>query len=83
MPRIIDGRPLPPPQPFELTLEALDDLAPGDELLLLLNCQPLPLYRVLARNGFDWREAPRDDGSFEIHIFHRAPGRPLTETPSR
>jgi hypothetical protein len=72
MPRVIDGRDLVPPQPFELTMAALDDLAPGDEIVLLLRCRPQPLYRVLQRNGYVWREEFADE-SFEIHIMHAAP----------
>jgi len=70
MARTIDGRLLAPPEPFEQTMAALDELAPGDEILLLLNCQPRPLYRVLQRNGFVWREVALDDGGLEIHISH-------------
>jgi len=72
VPKVIDGRQLQPPEPFERTLEALEGLAVGDEILLILNCQPQPLYRVLQRSGMTWREVPREDGSFEIHICHQA-----------
>ncbi len=70
----IDGRGLPAPEPFELTMAALDTLAMGDELVLLLNVRPQPLYRVLQRNGFRWTETAREDGGFEIRINHRGPG---------
>jgi uncharacterized protein (DUF2249 family) len=72
VPVTIDGRALSPPEPFELTMEALDGLAVGDEVLLILNCRPQPLYRVLLRNGFAWREVAQNDGSLAIHIYHRA-----------
>lgn len=72
MPNVIDGRHLQPPEPFERVLEALDDLAVGDEILLILNCRPQPLYRVLQRSGMTWREVPGADGSLEIHIAHQA-----------
>ncbi|MBS0373939.1 MAG: DUF2249 domain-containing protein [Proteobacteria bacterium] len=78
MPRLIDARELEPPQPFELTLAALDDLTPGDEVVLLLNRRPQPLYRVLERNGFAWREERTASGALEIHIYAAsasAPGR--------
>ncbi|MBS0393188.1 MAG: DUF2249 domain-containing protein [Proteobacteria bacterium] len=73
MPQTIDGRGLPPPEPFELTMAALDTLAIGDELVLILNVRPQPLYRVLQRNGFRWAETAREDGAFEIRISHRGP----------
>jgi len=72
VPVTIDGRALSPPEPFELTMQALDGLAIGDEVLLILNCRPQPLYRALLRNGFAWREVAQDDGSLAIHIYHRA-----------
>jgi len=71
MTKVIDGRLLTPPEPLELTLAALDDLAEGEEIVLLVNCQPRPLYRVLQRAAFAWREVAAPDGSFEIHIFRR------------
>jgi hypothetical protein len=66
--RVIDGRELQPPEPLELTLMALDTLGPDDELLLLLYCQPHPLFDVLCRNGYAWTEAIQDDGTHEIRI---------------
>ena len=51
MSRIIDGREMQPPEPLERTLAALDQLAPGEELILLLHCEPQPLYSILRRNG--------------------------------
>ncbi len=68
MSRVIDGRDLQPPEPLELTLTALDVLPAGEELLLLLYCQPHPLYQVLRRNGFTWKEQLREDGTYEIRI---------------
>lgn len=68
MTTVIDGRDLHPPEPMELALEALDTLAEGDELLLLLYCQPHPLFNVLRNNGYAWREEVRDDGTHEIRI---------------
>lgn len=66
--RVIDGRELQPPEPLELALTALDTLPDGDELVMLLYCQPHPLYQVLRRNGYVWEEIPQPDGCFEIHI---------------
>ncbi|HTY98792.1 MAG TPA: DUF2249 domain-containing protein [Rhodocyclaceae bacterium] len=66
--RLIDGRDLLPPEPLELTLTALDSLPDGEELLLLLYCQPHPLYQILRRNGYVWRETALADGTHEIRI---------------
>lgn len=64
----IDGRELQPPEPMELTLEALDKLADGDDVLLLLYCQPHPLFSILRKNGYTWSEELRADGTREIRI---------------
>jgi uncharacterized protein (DUF2249 family) len=70
---VIDGRELQPPEPMELTLEALDKLGEGDEVLLLLYCQPHPLFGILRNNGYGWREELRPDGTREIRI-RKLPG---------
>ena len=66
--RVIDGRDLLPPEPLELTLAALDTLGPDEELLLLLYCEPQPLYSILARNGYRYQTELREDGTNEIRI---------------
>jgi uncharacterized protein (DUF2249 family) len=66
--RTIDGRDLQPPEPLELALDALDTLQDGDELVLLLYCQPQPLFNILRKNGYDWQESVQGDGTHEIHI---------------
>ncbi|TRZ70093.1 MAG: DUF2249 domain-containing protein [Rhodocyclaceae bacterium] len=67
-PRVIDGRDLLPPEPLELTMAALDSLEPGQELLLLLHCEPHPLYSILKRNGYSYSTETRGDGSNAIRI---------------
>jgi hypothetical protein len=37
-------------------------------VLLLLYCQPHPLYAMLRQNGYTWSEESRDDGTREIRI---------------
>lgn len=65
---LIDGRQLEPPEPLELTLTALDSLAADEELLLLLYCQPHPLFNVLRHHGYVWHETVQEDGTHEIRI---------------
>jgi hypothetical protein len=67
-PRVIDGRELAPPEPLELALAELATLGPGEELLMLLRCEPLPLYAILERNGFGYRAKLRPDGTNEVRI---------------
>lgn len=68
MSRIIDGRDMQPPEPLERTLAALDELAPGEELILLLHCEPQPLYSILRRNGYRYAAQYQADGTNEIRI---------------
>ena len=67
-PRLIDGRDMEPPEPLELALAALATLGPGEELVMLLRCEPLPLYAILDRGGYRHRTERRADGSNEIRI---------------
>lgn len=68
MTTVIDGREMEPPEPMVRTLEALDNLASDDELLLLLYCQPHPLFHILTKNGYTWSDELRADGTREIRI---------------
>lgn len=68
---IVDARDLEPPEPFERVMEALCELKAGEEILLILNREPFPLYRVLERNGYAWQTKPFPDGRFEILIRER------------
>jgi hypothetical protein len=67
-PRLIDGRGMEPPEPLELAVAELAVLPAGGELVMLLNCEPLPLYAILERNGYRYRAERRADGTNEIHI---------------
>ena len=66
--RLIDGRDMVPPEPLERAIAELQTLAPGDELVMLLRCEPVPLYAMLERNGFRHRTIPRPDGTNEVRI---------------
>ncbi len=67
-PRVVDGRGLLPPEPMELTLAALAEVSPGDEVVLLLYREPFPLYARLASLGFAHRTELGPDGTYAIHI---------------
>jgi uncharacterized protein (DUF2249 family) len=66
--RVVDGREMQPPEPLEKTLEGLDQLPAGAELLLLVYCHPVPLFNILRNNGYVWREDVLADGTHEIRI---------------
>lgn len=65
---VVDGRDMQPPEPLEKTLEGLDRLGQGEELLLMVYCHPTPLFNVLRNNGYVWREEVLADGTHEIRI---------------
>jgi uncharacterized protein (DUF2249 family) len=69
---VLDARDWAPPRPFEETMEALCRLQPGERVRLIINREPLPLYRVLEQNGYAHFTTVRDDGSFEVDICIRA-----------
>lgn len=71
-PVIVDARGLMPPEPLNLTLEALDTLPPDGEVILLIYREPTPLYDILRRNGYTHRTETNSDGEFLIHIRHAA-----------
>ena len=48
----LDVRGLEPPAPLERILAALDGLADGDRLEVILDREPYPLYRILVRDGY-------------------------------
>lgn len=67
-PHVVDARYMEPPQPFVETMEMLDRIQPGEQMLLLLFREPHPLYKVLRQNGYDYETELLADGTFEILI---------------
>jgi tRNA 2-thiouridine synthesizing protein A len=65
----IDARGLEPPEPFVLTMEALDTIGAGEKLLLILTREPHPLYRALKVNGFLHQTEHTPEGTVEILIW--------------
>lgn len=68
--KVIDARALAPPEPFVLTMEALDVLGPQEKLLLILNREPHPLYRALERDGYAHQAERTADGTVKIGRAH-------------
>jgi uncharacterized protein (DUF2249 family) len=58
-----------PPQPLELVLSAIDGFKPGDTLKVVIDCEPIPLFRILERNGFAYRVEPGTVSLREITIW--------------
>lgn len=71
--QVIDARRMEPPMPFVLTMEALEAMAPGEVLLLIIDREPLPLYRALRKQGFAYETQFNEDYLFEIRMWRPAP----------
>ena len=67
--KIVDARGLQSPEPFERVVDALSELALGDQLKLIINQEPRPLYRFLERNRYAYKAESFSDGRFEIIIW--------------
>lgn len=70
---VIDARGWEPPKPFEAVMEALEGLTSGERVRLIVEREPLPLYRVLDRNGYAYFATVRADGNYEVDICLRTP----------
>jgi uncharacterized protein (DUF2249 family) len=68
---MLDVRGMEPPEPLERVLETVDAFAPGDRLKLVIDCRPLPLFKILERNGFAFREEPGAESLYEITIWRK------------
>ena len=67
--KVIDARGLEPPEPFVLTMEALDSIGPDEKLLLILTREPHPLFRALKINDFSYLSERTANGDVEILIW--------------
>jgi hypothetical protein len=47
----------------------LSALEPDEQLLMMIDRQPRPLYRILHNNGYAFRETLKPEGIFEILIW--------------
>jgi len=66
---VLDVRGMSPPEPIERVLDAIDDFVAGDRLKLIIDCHPVPLFRILENNGFAFQEVPGTDSVYEIAIW--------------
>jgi len=67
--RLLDVGGLEAPEPMVRILEALDTLGPGERLRVLIDREPVPLYRILLRNGYQYRTALCDGQHYEVLIW--------------
>lgn len=64
----LDVSMLPAPQPMERILDALDTLAPGAALQVLIHREPFPLYEILDRRGWRHVTKRRADARYDLLI---------------
>ncbi|UUZ48130.1 DUF2249 domain-containing protein [Massilia sp. B-10] len=67
----LDLRGLFPPEPMERVLDALTALQPRQQVRLLIDREPHPLFRILERNGYLYRTTQPEPGLFQIVIEER------------
>jgi len=69
---VIDAREMEPPEPFVVTMDALDAMPHGQTLLLILTREPHPLYRTLQKQGYAYSTEITPDYTIEILIWRKA-----------
>ena len=67
--RFVDVSALPAPEPLQVVLDALGELAPGEYLVLAHRREPFPLYELLAGRGFRHRVRRGSRTPFEILVW--------------
>jgi uncharacterized protein (DUF2249 family) len=78
---LIDARWLEPPEPIEKVMQALAGLLPGQQVRMLLDREPYPLYAILENRGYTHDAVMQPDGSYVILI--RAANSTRGTPPSR
>ena len=78
----LDVRGLPPPEPFENIVRALQALTGNDTLKVLIHREPFPLYDMLRGAGYAWQTTALADGDFEILITIMAQAAQNDESPA-
>ena len=68
----LDVRGLPPPEPFENIIRALQALSGAEPLKVLIHREPFPLYEMLRGAGYAWQTTALANGEFEILITRAA-----------
>jgi uncharacterized protein (DUF2249 family) len=60
-----------PPEPMERVLDALAALLKGQQIRMLIDREPHPLYRILDRNGYRYSTSEPEPGLYQILIQER------------
>lgn len=67
-PKVVDVRPIlrSGGEPFQIIMEAVNGLLPGQGLKLLATFRPQPLFRVMANRGYDHEAQEIGGGDWEV-----------------
>jgi TusA-related sulfurtransferase len=76
----LDVRGMEPPEPIERVLETIADFQDGDTLKLVIDCMPIPLFRILERSGFGHHLEPGTESLYEITIWPKPEAEPSDGT---
>ena len=71
-PIILDVRGLEPPEPLVRVLDALETIPADGSVLVKIDCRPVPLFRILERNGYTHEERPGTESLLEISIRRKS-----------
>ncbi|RDJ00485.1 DUF2249 domain-containing protein [Dyella solisilvae] len=69
----LDLRSLPPPEPMQQTLAAVDRLGPGQVLEVLTPLMPMPLLTALAELGVKAQATTLPEGGAKVIIRRASP----------
>jgi uncharacterized protein (DUF2249 family) len=67
-------------EPFTKIMSAAAELRVGDQLLLIAPFEPVPLFRVLERQGFQHAAQPAESGDWEV-LFTRQTEQGAADAP--
>jgi uncharacterized protein (DUF2249 family) len=67
----LDLRGMYPPEPMERVLDALAALLAGQQIRMLIDREPHPLYRILENNNYRYNSTEPEPGLYQIVIQER------------
>jgi uncharacterized protein (DUF2249 family) len=76
-------------EPFGRIMGTVSQLGPDEDLVLLAPFEPVPLYALLARQGFHSEAEPLEGGDFKVRFTRQPPpnkkrgGGPGAPSPGR
>lgn len=56
-------------EPFPIIMKAVQELTPGDSLVVLATFKPEPLISLLTAQGFESEARETDDGDWQVTFY--------------